>query len=59
MTLRNEFQLRAGLGDDLSYSNGSRMVDINTVAAAITNQKCRLLGVKSVGVDFGLVRTGW
>jgi putative transcription antitermination factor YqgF len=33
----------------------SHLVD---AAAAVTQQSCQLLGVKSVGVDYGLVRTG-
>lgn len=31
---------------------------IMSAAAAITKESCQLLGVKSVGVDYGLVRTG-
>lgn len=31
---------------------------IMSAAAAITKTSCQLLGLKSVGVDYGLVRTG-
>eukprot|EP00548_Thalassiothrix_antarctica_P001751 CAMPEP_0194140640 /NCGR_PEP_ID=MMETSP0152-20130528/10169_1 /TAXON_ID=1049557 /ORGANISM="Thalassiothrix antarctica, Strain L6-D1" /LENGTH=50 /DNA_ID=CAMNT_0038838971 /DNA_START=93 /DNA_END=241 /DNA_ORIENTATION=- len=31
---------------------------IMDAAAAVTKEQCRLLGVKSLGVDYGLSRTG-
>mmetsp|Transcript_21521 Transcript_21521/g.53179 ORF Transcript_21521/g.53179 Transcript_21521/m.53179 type:complete len:208 (+) Transcript_21521:4324-4947(+) len=36
-------------------SNGDAIM---SAAAAITKESCQLLGVKSLGVDYGLVRTG-
>jgi putative Holliday junction resolvase len=38
-----------------SKDSSSSLID---TAAAITQESCRLLGVKSIGVDYGLVRTG-
>jgi hypothetical protein len=32
--------------------------DLIGAAASLTQDSCRLLGVKSVGVDYGLSRTG-
>lgn len=32
--------------------------DILSAAAAVTQEKCPLLGIKSLGVDYGLARTG-
>ena len=32
--------------------------DIINAASAVTQASCRILGVKSIGVDYGLVRTG-
>lgn len=37
------------LGSSASYINA---------AASLTQETCRLLGVKSIGVDYGLARTG-
>jgi putative transcription antitermination factor YqgF len=34
------------------------MANLVNIAAAATQESCSLLGVKSVGVDYGLVRTG-
>lgn len=42
----------AGLGE---ASNGDVII---LAAAAITKESCRLLGIKSLGVDYGLVRSG-
>lgn len=44
-----------GDGRNSVMSIGSQLLD---AAAAVTQQSCSLLGVKSVGVDYGLVRTG-
>jgi putative Holliday junction resolvase len=41
-----------------SGSNDKVMSDLMKAAAAVTQESCRMLGVKSIGVDYGLVRTG-
>jgi putative holliday junction resolvase len=41
-----------------SSSSASIEDHVLDAAAAVTQQSCELLGVKSVGVDYGLVRTG-
>jgi len=43
---------------DMSRSSILESEDVLRAAAAITRDSCPLLGVKSVGVDYGLVRTG-
>lgn len=56
------FRLSSSIGDEIeaaaSGSNDKVMSDILKAAAAVTLESCRLLGVKSIGVDYGLVRTG-
>ncbi|KAI2493948.1 putative ribonuclease [Fragilaria crotonensis] len=39
-------------------NNSNENDDLITAAAAATKEKCPLLGIKSLGVDYGLVRTG-
>jgi len=41
-----------------AFGEGSNDNVIMSAAAAITKESCQLLGVKSLGVDYGLVRTG-
>ena len=42
-------------GGNTSPGRNTSLVDI---ASSITQEQCRLLGSKSIGVDYGLVRTG-
>lgn len=44
--------------DQLQNSNAQIESHVWEAAAKVTQQSCALLGVKSVGVDYGLVRTG-
>lgn len=47
------------IGDDLASLLGDRSAaDWIDAASAVTQESCRLLGIKSMGVDYGLVRTG-
>ena len=39
-------------------SVSSSLSSLMDVAAAVTQESCQLLGTKSIGVDYGLVRTG-
>jgi len=43
---------------DMSRSSVLQSQDVLRAAAAVTRDSCPLLGIKSVGVDYGLVRTG-
>jgi putative Holliday junction resolvase len=38
--------------------SGDAIMSIMSAAAAATQESCQMLGIKSVGVDYGLVRTG-
>lgn len=44
--------------DAVLFGSASNEDAIMSAAAAITQESCQLLGVKSLGVDYGLVRTG-
>ena len=44
--------------DPASFLVPAQSVSLLDVAASITQESCPLLGVKSLGVDYGLVRTG-
>ena len=56
------FRLSSSIRDEIeaaaSGSNDKVMSDLMKAAAAVTLESCRILGVKSIGVDYGLVRTG-
>jgi putative Holliday junction resolvase len=61
-TKSRTFRLLSSMRDEIeaaaSGSNDNVMSDLMKAAAAVTLESCRILGVKSVGVDYGLVRTG-
>ena len=42
----------------VAFGAPSNFNAIMSAAASITKESCKLLGVKSLGVDYGLVRTG-
>mmetsp|Transcript_17301 Transcript_17301/g.26775 ORF Transcript_17301/g.26775 Transcript_17301/m.26775 type:complete len:333 (-) Transcript_17301:137-1135(-) len=46
------------VADTATGKLNSATSDIIAAAAAITQDSCELLGIKSIGVDYGLVRTG-
>jgi putative Holliday junction resolvase len=48
----------SSVGSSLIDNGSSYSSDVLQAAASITRDSCPLLGVKSVGVDYGLVRTG-
>lgn len=55
---RNRLGIFAGMELAESSSSVLQSQDVLQAAASITRDSCTLLGVKSVGVDYGLVRTG-